>query len=339
MNKRGESLAPSTIATLTLTIAAFIIAALFLLLFLDLDNLSQREVCHLSVLTRATSPDALERLAPLKCETQKICLSMGGNCEKQFGEGENIAKIMVNSREEIEREIAYEMYDCWSMMGQGKLDIFGGKKSGFATSLDPSRVFGEAKTTCLMCSRIALSKEILENEELMESIDVNTYMETHQVPGSELTYLQTFTDEQVRSYPREMRESLRNDTNVTETDQIAIIFMQILTEATPYEAGTRTATEAGGFVLAAGYGTGALGKLLTMNWLTSALVVGGAAAGVAGVGGLAAFQTYRSQQVAAGYCGELTSVDEDANKGCSVVTPFDYNQKLALKDFCAKFEG
>lgn len=332
MQKRGE-LTSGQIATLSIAIAGFIIALIFLLYILDVKDFSQREVCRLSVLTRATSPDALQRLTPLKCTTEKICLTKNNDCNQFIGE-KDVVKIKVETKEEIEKVVADSMYDCWSMMGQGKLDIFGGKKSGFLNSLNPLDVFGNAKTTCLMCARISLSKDLLEDDALMNSVNVNEYMETHQVPGSELTYLQTFTDQQVRSYPREFRDSLGKIADENQTDQISIIFMQILTQSTPLEAGTQTALEAGGFVFTATSGLGPFGRLLSWK-----LVAGLTAAAAIGGGTLAGIQTWRNQQVSAGYCGEFTSVDAEKNKGCSVVTPFDYNKVDAIKNYCSKLEG
>ena len=333
MQKRGE-LTSGQIATLILAIAGFIIAVIFLLVILDTKTLSERETCHLSVLTRATTPDALQRLVPLKCKTQKICLTTSSdNCEDQFAGEKNVQSIKVQTHEDIEREVAYNMYDCWTMMGEGKLDVFGDRNGAILKNLDWSQVVNEKASTCMICSRLVLSKDILANTQLLNSIDVNSYMETHQVPGSELTYLQAFTDAQVRSYPQKFRENFIADKDVIPTNEIAIVFMQILTSATPVEEGTSAALTGAGFVFAATTVVGPLGRML--GWKLTALVAAGTAATA---GTIEAVKSWNSRQVSAGYCGPFTS-ESEARKGCSIVTPFNYKKVSDINNFCAKIEG
>lgn len=332
MKKRGE-LTSSQIATLTLTIFAFVIAVIFLLLILDLDEFSERETCHLSVLTRATTPDPLEKLAPLKCRTQKICLTKGEGCDDKFVGEENVREIIVETNEDVEKEVAYNMYDCWAMMGEGKLDVFGGRKAGFINNWDFGKTFNTQASTCLICSRIALADDVIKDSKIYDNIDVNKYMENHQVPGSELTYLQMFTDQQVRSYPADMRNELKSDENVKKTDEIAIIFMQILTDVTPWESATTSGLEAGGFIFGATKVVGPLGRILSWKF-TTLLTLGATTA----TGTIAGIQTWRSRQVSAGYCQDFIRGD-DAEKGCSLVTPFDYNRIDKINEFCGSLEG
>lgn len=337
MQKRGE-LTSSQIATLVLTIAGFVIALIFLLVFLDTGSLQENELCRLSVLTRATAPEALQRLAPLKCTTQKICLSKSGtdDCTSDQFIGEDKSKINKEpaaTKEEIEKNIAEAMYNCWSVMGEGKLDLFGGSADvGIWSTLGIDDAF-EKGTTCVICSRIAVSKDI--DETTLASIDMNSYLETHQVPNSPdgKTYLQTFTDEQIRSYSHDFREALNKESPAQSTNEIAVLFMQINTEKEWYEALFNTGVKSGAFVLTSTSALSPLGNLFTFS--QSATL--GALTGVT-TGGIAAFQTYRSKNIAASYCGKLTSVT-DGRKGCSVITTFNYKNVRAINDYCKILEG
>jgi hypothetical protein len=331
MQKRAE-MTSMQIGTLILAIAGFIIALIFLLVVLDINTLSQEEVCRLSVLTRATAPESLQRLAPIKCTTQKICLSESDDCLQFIGE-KNIKPVTVQSEETIEAEIANAMYDCWSIMGEGKLDVFGGgTDTGILNSLSINNLFAK-KTTCIICSRLALSDELQKENELLKNVDVSNYLETHQVPNSEKTYLQTFTDGQSKSYSREFREDLTNENeNVPPTNEIAIIFMQINSEESPWEAGTDTAGRTGAFIFASTTGVGPLGVFSLPEGTAFSVIT------AVTTGSIAAIQTYRSREVSAGYCGEFTSVSE-SRKGCSVVVPFDYNKISEINQYCSIIEG
>ncbi|MFH1803238.1 MAG: hypothetical protein ABH864_07385 [archaeon] len=332
MQKRGE-LTSAQISTLILTIIGFVIALIFLLVVLDTQNLSEREICRLSVLTRATAPDALERLAPLKCTTQKICLTKGADCQQFAGE-KNVRKVTVASSETIEKEAANAMYDCWKMMGEGKLDVFGGGvNTGIWSTIGASRLF-QKKTVCTICSRLAIAEDV--DQGIVKNVSISEYMETHQIPNSELTYLQAFTDQQIRSYPREFRENLTSEKdNYDEkqnTNEIAMIFMQIDTDETPLEAGTDTGIKSAAFLFTSTSAVSPIG-LVSLKARGVLSIAGGAAAG-----GIAAIQTWQSRETSAGYCGEFTST-ENARRGCSVVTPFNYQNAEAINDYCSYIEG
>ena len=217
MNKKGD-LTSTQIITLVIAIIGFgiVLIALFLV---NLGGYTAEETCHLSVLTRATAPSALQGAVPLKCVAKKICLgnSASSGCEAQFAGEQNVEYVKLKGtkdemRRQIEEVSANAMYDCWKMMGEGKLDIFGSyaKEAGITA----------IGTTCVICSRVAVdngvNKTILTeferdsngsivndsngNPKTIGGVDINNYMATHQVPGSSLTYLQTFTDRGVSSY-------------------------------------------------------------------------------------------------------------------------------------------
>ncbi len=228
--KRG-AMAPEQIALLVLAILGFVLAALFLFGVFDNKELSERELCKISVLSRATISGFIETAAPLNCFTEKICLTpktsflkkIGGseksNC-KQFAGETNVREVEVvvddnpshqkESAGIIQREVANAMFDCWAMTGQGKLDIWG---TGGGIDLTQAKgIFNTLGLTakelaphCIVCSRVAFSDDFFSaensknNNEVLAQIDFNSFFSQEKVPGSRLTYLQTFTDEGVGS--------------------------------------------------------------------------------------------------------------------------------------------
>lgn len=254
MNKRG-SLGPGQIALLILVIVSFILIGIFMWGLFKNDDLNEREICHLSLLTRATLPRIIESAIPLNCHTDKICLTIDKNlwdiirkkdnsC-KQFAGEKNVRNVEVKIKqgmsivqekdvlETIQREVANAMFDCFKMTGEGKLDIF-------TNSYKPSKEVGEVlldegtdvigltvqqiQPRCIVCSRIAISDALIEvdksltepkiplvrnsfqeeiygNEDrsILKRIDINRFLSREKVPGSSLTYVQTFTDESVGS--------------------------------------------------------------------------------------------------------------------------------------------
>jgi len=333
MNKKGE-MTSSQIAMLIIAIAGFIIVLFALLVILDLRSLSEQELCRISILTRATSPESLQRLAPLKCTTQKICLSPSGgeDCTKNQFVGEkkdSIQKIKVTNEKDLEKAVADSMLDCWKMTGEGKLDVFGGGKDlGIWNWLGAKNLF-EKPSVCLICSRLAVSK-IPEN--ILNKTDVTSYMETTLAPKSDQTYIQLLTDRQLRYFPRDFRNNLSEEKGKAgSTDEVAIIFMQISTpevwDATK-ETGGRMATA----VFVGTVGINPIGMFKVGNLLS--LLTG------VTTGTIAALQTWRSREIAAAYCGELTSIDKkSARNGCSVVMPVDYKDIQFINKYCSIIEG
>lgn len=129
-----------------------------------------KQICHESILARHTFNVGILELGktsvPLKCQTEKICLFRDKeDCYYAFGDAneENIiTEIEINKDDskaklDVMDTIANSMYDCHSMLGEGKLNFMPHEWSG--------------KTYCLICSRIALdnvSKNIIENITLVE---------------------------------------------------------------------------------------------------------------------------------------------------------------------------
>jgi hypothetical protein len=278
MDKRRGALAPDQIALLILAIAGFALVALFLFGVFDNEDLSERELCKLSVLSRATVPGVVEDAVPLNCYTEKICITAKkgffkktgeffsrpqaatGISEKsackQFAGEENIRDIEVvvdnnpinqkKSAKIIQGEVANAMYDCWTMTGQGKLDIWTtseGKDFGekiVETGLEGLNLIETTvEPRCIVCSRVAFSDYFYQEDKkvqgaILKQVDYNLYLSREKVPGSSLTYIQTFTDESVGSgYGAiNLQETLipyigRNDLTAEEFSRVKEILTQV----------------------------------------------------------------------------------------------------------------
>ena len=160
MIKRGQ-LSSGQLALLILAIAGFAIAAMFLWGVFGNKDLSERDLCRLSIISRATVPNVAQNNVPLNCFTEKICITVdktftqeikgifsrnneqdlsgaailgdkNSDC-KQFAGEKDVRTVKVSldglgnqekAKETIQREVANSMFDCWMMTGQGKMDIF-----------------------------------------------------------------------------------------------------------------------------------------------------------------------------------------------------------------------
>lgn len=339
MNKRGE-ISSSQIVGIVLAIGALIIITLFFGAFFNQGELINREACHLSVLKRATLPFG-SSLSPLDCVSDKVCISQSGDkdaCAQFVGE-EPVRGISINldnieeSRGIIERETANSFFDCWSVMGEGKIDVLTkNTQASVKKFFGVEASFSVSEPMCLVCSRIAIAEDVLSDtrgQAILEQVDVNEYMRTHAVPGSEISYLETFTDRNARSYAGvdKYDESAFTDINgdlsfgvPQKSSQIGIIFMQIKSDVDPASAAADVAL--GSLVVGGGGVLTSPGRFVAVNAVKSiggiaTLVVLGSV--VAGTSGFAAYQAHQSQLISAGYCGEFESSDGKSKIGCSLV--------------------
>ncbi len=350
MNRKGD-LTSAQIIMLIIAIIGFVIV-LSALYLVNLGGYSDDEICKLSVLTRATSPKSVQAAIPLKCKANKICLTEGyfGGCEEQFAGEEDVKYVhlggdITNKRRIIEETSADAMYDCWNMMGQGKLDLFANARTEFGLT--------RTESTCVICSRVAVDKEVDSkvltdvdaNGKVVGGVDINNYIKTKQIPGQSLTYLQAFTDRGVNSFASikegsgtleadenlaaKVQEASRTSLSTDENREMAFVFMQ--TKPPRIEDVLKNLGVAGATV-ATGTFMSPVGKFASRVLFTPA---GAAiAVGVAGtVIGYGAFNAYQGQLAAAGQCGSFSSTSEDIKEGCSIVQGLNYNLK-EINELC-----
>ena len=234
MKKEGE-LTSFYVITSVLALIGFLIL-LWFVIHVGIPDDAETQACHLSVITRATAPESAQQFVPLHCTTQKLCVKDGrGACTLSFA-GERITEVKVESRADdmgnreatrtVEGTLAEEMYSCWKMMGEGKLDLF--------QSLDQKAGLAPVKSTCVICSRVALDVAKERNEQILNAVDLPAYLKSHTIPNSDSTYLQVFTDPSVQAYSRVADDVLARDFKENEllefkpnTPEYAVVFMQV----------------------------------------------------------------------------------------------------------------
>ena len=363
LNRKGE-MTSTQLILLILTIAGFVVVLLFILAFKS-GSYTEDEICKLSVLTRATSPTALNTYVPLKCTTKKVCLTDGSGKWEGALAGENPEVIKLPSGDaaaakKIEEISANAMYDCWNMMGQGKLDLFNG---GIGTA---TGVTSQKAVSCVICSRIAFNA----SDNIIKNVDIDSYLRKNKVPGSSLTYLQSFTDAGVSSYAAVDSDIMtkietNNDVNTNKftfgdvndanqkVGQLAVVFVQI--KPGSYGGNLEKLANTGIAVTAASFLMAPTATLRTVGAAAGHFYITGIA-----VGGVALYSmsnVYAGKVAAAGYCGKITGTAikekegwsvyltsnplkwfESGTIGCSGVQIVPYDVK-AINSICQSIEG
>jgi len=183
-NKKGEMTSVQLIGLIV-----FVVSLGIILLFLAMyDWGTKKEVCQDSVVMRSTfnvGPLEGKKYIPLKCSTEKICLTDGGktlNCDLQFGpeaKDNPVTKIKVKTKKDVLDAFANAYYDCHWMLGEGKLDFM------------PHTKWQE--NYCLICSRIVFD---LDSETEAEIKDISygslyQYLQEKETPAgkSYLSYI------------------------------------------------------------------------------------------------------------------------------------------------------
>jgi hypothetical protein len=170
IKKKGE-ITTTQIVTWIVLIVSFIVI-LFFVTQLNLGKTTSDEVCHNSVLTRSTGVFGKETI-PLQCKTNYVCISQDGTCEGMTSP--EIKKV--KTVEEIYEILAGEMYNCWWMFGEGKLNYVG------------NTAFSEP--ICSICDQVGFDNSMNEIFPTGE-IDKNefySYLSNTNISGKDITYL------------------------------------------------------------------------------------------------------------------------------------------------------
>jgi len=344
-----------TVGQIVMIILLLLGFALVLLVYTQLNwsGTIDREVCHQSIVFRGTLISATKDYVPLKCQTNKICITgnllQKGNCEEFTNEKAVVSARVSNSQdglEQIEKAYAQEILDCWSMMGEGKLSLF-------LQFLAETYATGVITPSCVICSRIAIDKKSLDKVDFSQ-MNLQEYMSTHLVPGKQQTYFQYMAggsysgvklsdqfklgaievDKDKKVSTDEVDTELGNEFSIDENKpkETAILFMQISAPEYKQVFMTDLAT--------AGIGLGSLSlsapktvakgtiSALTRSWTWIA---------VAAFGVFQAGSVSYNRAVSASYCGDM-SLGSRAASGCSVVRSVDYDVKNIL-EYCENIEN
>ncbi|MDP3026933.1 MAG: hypothetical protein Q8N63_04440 [Nanoarchaeota archaeon] len=117
-NKKGELTSKQLITIIILIISFTIIIAFFVML--GLRAIISNESCRNSVMLRGTFsnvPVIGKDLINLKCKTEDICFSMGGECSDKTDK-----IIEIANENELNKELIDLQTNCGWMMGEGKVD-------------------------------------------------------------------------------------------------------------------------------------------------------------------------------------------------------------------------
>jgi hypothetical protein len=361
MNKKGVELTLSTVVTIVLLVAAFLIL-LFIYNQFSFSGTVNNEVCHQSVIFRATLPATagVQNYVPLKCQTQKICITSGlfaGRCADSFQDTKGVTIVKVKSLENVEKTVAQSILECWTMMGEGKLTIF---QQWMATTSG----IGGIHSSCVVCDRIAFDKESLKKAGIdLTKMNVVDYMKTRAVPDEAISYAQriignnglyslngksTISNKAVDSNGNtvDMDVDLVPVSNVPVPEDsyykdMGILFMQIVAPPNGGQVFVNTLQQVGlavgaSFALAPGTTievSKALGKLCTSN------IYAGIICGVIVLAGIGyqQGQVAHSREVASGLCGDV-KIGSESRNGCSVVRAVEYNE-TDIKQYCGVIES
>jgi|TARA_B100002003_G_scaffold27167_1_gene22519 hypothetical protein len=216
LNKKG-ALEAKMLISIILLIAGFGII-LFMYSQLNWTGNIDRQICHESVILRGTLPEksiiSTKDVVPLKCKTKNICMTSKlfgkGDCN-EFGDEYDTIRISESKKEqEIKMAIAREMADCWSMMGEGKVQVFSRElKSGLITSKG------------VICSNIAFDNSIKSKIDKVEGIQ--EYLEKYNAPNKDVSYLKFFTN----NYPKSSDSIVGERKDIINLDkEQSIIFVE-----------------------------------------------------------------------------------------------------------------
>ncbi len=194
-NKKGVLVQNIIIGIIILVISAAII--FFFLRAFPYRETIDKEACHQSVILRSQQIAGLQpgQLAgiPLNCKTQEVIIS---SPDENF----------------IKSEIANQMYDCWWMLGEGKMQFW--SESAWRTIGVPGA--GTAKTHCNICSIIRFEDQAKDKQ-----IDLLSYLDETKIPTKNITYIEYFMNPGTK-LPAELKVD-KLDTN----KDYALIYMGI----------------------------------------------------------------------------------------------------------------
>ncbi len=173
-NKKAAITQAAIVSIIILVVSLAIIIPLYTTF--NSKSTFDKEACRSSVYFRANEilkgTHITGELYPLKCKTEEI-------------------KISSSNDEIIKKEVATAMYECWWMMGQGKVDFFS------PTSWwDIKSPFGTEKATCIVCSTIEFEKGAKNKQ-----INIVKYLGEQKVPLNEITYLEYLSNNEGTKLP------------------------------------------------------------------------------------------------------------------------------------------
>jgi len=229
LDKKAE-LTTAQIIGLIIILAGFVVILIFFLL-VPWTKTIDKEVCHQSVVMRhsANVGDVGAGAVPFKCQTGKICFVFSKSEEcTEFSGIKNVNEIKIKDEEDIKKELAGLMYDCWDMLGRGLLDYHPrGKKIGKDAWVEQY---------CSPCYRVAFSDEVKKEYEKIQYDELYKWMAVNEVPNQEKTFLQAvyYIDEYEVVRQKLLNDAIKKGTSVDKiiinTSQEQVILTSMIKE-------------------------------------------------------------------------------------------------------------
>jgi len=335
------------VVTTIILIVSFVILLYFITSTFS-DNISNREACHQSVVLRATLPGALNlnQYSPLNCETEKICIRgskfLGkGKCEDSYGNKEKVTYKNVDNLNEVEKVIADEIVNCYSMMGEGKLSLF---SHGLLNEFGLGKVY----SSCVICSRIAFDNKTLNDKGInVSKRDVYHYMLTHKIPNGNKSYYEyllggragvsinspkeslEFTDPDTKENKIINSSDFSSISSNTGNEDIAVLFMQITSPSHKEVLLNTAGVIVGGNLLVSPVS----GSIKIFKCATNLYCLGSVLVAL----GIQQINVENNLEIAATHCEDI-SVGEDSSYGCTVIRTINYDLEN-IKNFCGQIES
>ncbi len=157
-NKKGELTSKQLITIIILIVSFTIIVAFFVML--GLKSIISDESCRNSVMMKSIPFG--DWVFVLKCKTEDICFSMGGECGVKTDK-----TIEVENKDELIKETVNLLAECWWRMGEGKVK-YGGNGD------------------CAICYKVYFDEEAKKINP--NWINIASYISTAKMPNRDITY-------------------------------------------------------------------------------------------------------------------------------------------------------
>lgn len=164
-NKKCE-LTSQQLVTIIILIVSFAVIIIFFVL-LNIKSSITEESCRNSIAMRGLPLNQYLKINNLKCQTQKICMNMGGNCDN-LKDAEN---IKIDNKEELNPEIIKLMKKCWDITGKGKIPYGAGHYCG-------------------ICYNVYFDKDLQSKIKEINQMGLYNQIKDLKLPNSDMTYLE-----------------------------------------------------------------------------------------------------------------------------------------------------
>jgi hypothetical protein len=323
MNKRGDLVSKQLVTVIILVVSLVVLLLLFMLY--NWNPIIDKEACHTSIVLRSSfnlGPIKSSDIVPLKCRTEKICMSMeGGDCG--FGEPSRdnpvtrirLSKDPQKANEKVKEIISDALFDCHSMVGKGQLHFM------------PNRFY--EKNYCLVCARLALDNAAKEQIEDISYVELHGYMKERKILSGSDYLKETYDVDKIEDMIQ-ILEVVRQVINRGTNQQVAAIKDLNIDMQKENAIIVQMMTSKTWDTWVAGIGSGLVGGVLTVGGIIAAPISLGTSLSISAVG---------VAVIAGGVTGAILQVKNfpDGSKYFyPAIYPYDLKHLEAIE--CSSFE-